>query len=123
MSEIINNNNNGINEGICVAIRMRPLNDREISTGQEKIFKCLPLYNAISQNAIASTAHLKEGLKDGQREKEKEFIEQSQTYYYDKVFDEAESTANVYQYTGKEIVKGVAEGINGTIFACKLKTI
>ena len=33
----------------CVAIRVRPLNDREISAGQTKAFKCI-------QNSIAQVA-------------------------------------------------------------------
>ena len=53
-------------EGICVGIRMRPLNEREIQSGQEKIFKCVPNCNAITQiNPTDPGA--------------------GQTYYYDKV--------------------------------------
>ena len=87
-------------EGICVAIRMRPLNDRELSGGQEAVFKCITDHNAIAQ------------LKDHQ-------VIDGQTYYYDKVFDDKATTANVYTYVAKEIVSNVASGINGTIFACK----
>lgn len=43
----------------------------------------------------------------------------SETYEYDKVFDEKSSTADVYAHIGKKVVEGVASGINGTIFACK----
>jgi hypothetical protein len=44
---------------------------------------------------------------------------EGQTYYYDKVFDEASSTQDVYNCVGTGIVDGVINGINGTIFACK----
>lgn len=67
---------------------MRPLNDREIREGQEKIFKTNK-NNSISQIVGDSHAH------DGQ------------TFYYDKVFDENSQTQNVYEHIGKEIVKGV----------------
>jgi hypothetical protein len=87
-------------EGIRVAIRMRPLNEREISSGQEKIFKCQTDYNAISH------------VKDGQP------IE-GQTSYFDKVFDESAANTDVYGYIGNEIVQGVMAGLNGTVFACK----
>ncbi len=87
-------------EGICVGIRMRPLNDREISSGTYKIFNCQTSCNAVSQMN-----------KDGQA---------VETYYYDKVFDEHSSTVDVYDHIGKDIVKGVMNGINVTIFACKL---
>lgn len=85
-------------EGICVGIRMRPLNDREISVGQDKIFKCQTDVNAISQ------------VKDNQ-------VVEGQTYYYDKVFGEKSSTNDVYKHIGQKIVTGVMNGINGTIFA------
>ena len=87
-------------EGILVGIRMRPLNDREVTAGQEKIFKCMNTYNAITQ--LTKDGHAVEG----------------QMYYYDKVFDERASTVDVYSQIGKDIVKGVVSGINGTIFAC-----
>jgi hypothetical protein len=70
-------------EGICVGIRMRPLNERlaisfitcscfinliiykrEINSGQEKIFKCIPNSNAISHTHPET---------------------QGQIFYYDKV--------------------------------------
>lgn len=88
-------------EGICVAIRMRPLNDRELTGGQEQIFRCISGYNAIAQTG-----------KDGQ-------LVEGQTYYYDKVFDESSSTTDVFSYVARDIVRGVVQGINGTIFACK----
>lgn len=85
-------------EGICVAIRMRPLNERELSGGQEAAFKCLKDYNAVAQ------------LKDQQ-------VMDGQTYYYDKVFDEKSTTAQVYAHIARDTVKNVVNGINGTIFA------
>jgi len=93
---------NGItSEGIVVGIRMRPLNDKEVAAGQEKIFKVMGLYNAVSQ--LTRDGHPVDG----------------QMYYYDKVFDERSSTGDVYSQIGKDIVKGVVAGINGTIFACE----
>ena len=87
-------------EGICVAIRMRPLNEREITGGQEAVFRCTSKDNRISQ------------LKDNQ-------VVEGQTYFYDKVFDERATTAEVYTHVGRNAVKNVAAGINGTIFACE----
>lgn len=88
-------------EGISVAIRIRPLNEREVNSGQEKIFRCQGQYNAVSQVT-----------RDGQ-------VIEGQTTYFDKVFDESAHNKEVYQYIGKDIVHGVMSGINGTIFACK----
>lgn len=105
-------------EGICVGIRMRPLNEREIQSGQEKIFKCVPNCNAITHVNTADTGP-------------------GQTYYYDKVgfyylisfrtitcdlqlkvFDEGSSNADIYSHIAGDIVRGTMNGINGTIFAC-----
>eukprot|EP01031_Cornospumella_fuschlensis_P007516 gene7516-9314_t len=85
-------------EGIRVAIRMRPLNEREVNSGQEKSFRCQTQYNAVTQ------------IKDGQ-------AVDGGTSYFDKVFDESARNTDVYDYVGKEIVQGVMGGINGTVFA------
>ena len=89
------------NENISVAIRMRPLNEREKSSGQEACFKCISEQNSI--------VHLRDGKEiDGQY------------YQYDRVFDESSNTDSVYEYVGKDLVSGVVNGISGTIFACKI---
>ena len=85
-------------EGICVGIRMRPLNDREKSSGQDKIFQ-------VERNSVAQIHH-------GQ-------VVDNQVYNYDKVFNESATTSEVYRHIAKDIVTGVLNGINGTIFACK----
>jgi centromeric protein E len=86
-------------EGICVAIRMRPMNEKEINTGQEKLFSCNPQSNSISQ------------IRENQ-------LVDGQTYYFDRVFDANATTYEVYSHIAQSTVKGVVRGINGTIFAC-----
>jgi hypothetical protein len=44
---------------------------------------------------------------------------EGQIYCYDQVFDQTSSTMDVYQGVGNDILKGVVNGINGTIFACE----
>ena len=88
-------------EGICVGIRMRPLNEREKTAGQDKIFQCCTEINTVSQI-----------LPNGQ-------AVDNQTYHYDKVYDEGASTREVYSHIAHDLVQGVLHGINGTIFACK----
>ena len=85
-------------EGICVGIRMRPLNEREKNGGQEKIFQ-------VDRNSVSQIHH-------GQPV-------ENQTYSYDKVFDENATTREVYSHIAKDVVSGVLNGINGTIFACE----
>ena len=87
-------------EGIRVAIRVRPLNEREITSGQASIFRCVTQHNAITQLNRDGTSV------------------EGQFYQYDKVFDEVATTQEVYGYIGSDIVAGVTQGINGTIFAC-----
>lgn len=79
---------------------MRPLNEREIMSGQQKAFSCINANNAVAQ------------MRDGAPV-------EGQIYYYDKVFDENATTVDVYSYIGRNLVQGVMNGINGTIFACK----
>lgn len=86
-------------EGICVAIRMRGLNEREIKSGSTPIFKCL------SNERVALLNE-----KDGHP------IERD-TYQYDKVFDAKADTVNIYNHVGRNLVEGVVTGINATIFA------
>jgi centromeric protein E len=86
-------------EGICVAIRMRGLNEREIKSGSAPIFKCL------TNERVALLSE-----KDGHP------IERD-TYQYDKVFDAEANTNNIYDHVGRNLVEGVVTGINATIFA------
>jgi hypothetical protein len=86
-------------EGICVGVRMRPLNNREIRDNLASAYKC--------QNST-----IYQCSRDGQ-------IVDSQGYTYDRVFNEESTTADVYNQVCQGIVQGVVNGINGTIFACE----
>ena len=86
-------------EGICVAIRMRGLNERELKSGSAPVFKCLTNERVALMNE-----------KDGNP------IERD-TYQYDKVFDSKANTVNIYDHVGRNLVEGVVTGINATIFA------
>ncbi|GMI27102.1 hypothetical protein TrRE_jg6955, partial [Triparma retinervis] len=98
-------------EGIMVAIRMRPLNSREstpdsesTSTGSSRVWRVLPSYNSCTQT-LPTGAPLKEKV-------------QNRTFFtYDKAFGEASTTTDVYANTAKNIVGSVCEGLNGTVFA------
>lgn len=86
-------------EGVCVAIRARPLNEREKGERQSKAFICdAEVANTITQ------------LKDGQP---------VDVFAFDKVFDETSTNEGVYNYVAKNVVSGIVRGYNGTIFACK----
>jgi Kinesin motor domain len=91
------------NEGIHVAIRMRPMNERELRDGQEQIFRC-------AQNTVVQCS-----TKDGQ-------AVEGQVHHYDQVFDESTQTKDIYDSVATSIIKGAVRGINGTLFACKKRS-
>mmetsp|Transcript_59860 Transcript_59860/g.147054 ORF Transcript_59860/g.147054 Transcript_59860/m.147054 type:complete len:2082 (-) Transcript_59860:233-6478(-) len=89
-------------EGITVAIRMRPLNKTE---GQnERIWKVLPKYSSVAQTT-------REGKPLGERITGRTF------FTFDKTFGEETNNRQVYDSVAKGIVTSVVEGLNGTIFA------
>jgi hypothetical protein len=84
-------------QGIKVAIRVRPLNDREKNGGQDRVFRC-------EGNSIYQIVNSEEK-------------QQPQVFSYDHIFDE-KTNMEVYKNTAEELVESVMKGINGTIFAC-----
>jgi len=86
-------------QSINVAIRIRPLNDREKSEGQEERFMSLE-----GKNMVVQTGEDGEPLS-------------SQAYTYHHVFDKSQNTEDVYNCVGSDLVEGVVNGINGTVFA------
>jgi len=88
---------------ITVAVRMRPLNDKESNTNRE--WRYLPKYNSISQCTSSG--------------KPLSVCVINRTFFsYDKAFGETSTTQQVYEATSQGIVNSVAaEGKNGLIFA------
>jgi len=82
-------------ERIQVGVRLRPLNPRELSSGQTAAFRANIKSNAVTQvNPPSTTVHV------------------------DRVFDEAATNDEVYTNIAKPIVQSATlTGINGTIFA------
>lgn len=94
--------NDASQEGITVAIRMRPLNNVEGNNG--RIWKVLPQYASITQTT-------REGKPLGERITGRTF------FTFDKTFGEGTNNAQVYESVAKRIVTSAVEGLNGTIFA------
>ena len=96
------NKENESQEGITVAIRMRPLNKHEGE--KQRVWKVLPKYNSVTQTTST-------GKPLGERVT-------GRTYFaFDKVFEESVDTSQVYENVAKGIVTSVVNGLNGTIFA------
>eukprot|EP00578_Thalassiosira_sp_NH16_P026180 CAMPEP_0181097840 /NCGR_PEP_ID=MMETSP1071-20121207/11786_1 /TAXON_ID=35127 /ORGANISM="Thalassiosira sp., Strain NH16" /LENGTH=492 /DNA_ID=CAMNT_0023180353 /DNA_START=380 /DNA_END=1854 /DNA_ORIENTATION=- len=87
-------------EGIVVAIRMRPLNSRE---SESRVWK-------IRQKHIIQCTTKGWPLRE-QR------VHGRTLFTYDKIFGEFNTTRQVYEQTSQGIVDSVANGLNGTIFA------
>ncbi|KAL6208303.1 hypothetical protein ACLB2K_019254 [Fragaria x ananassa] len=80
-------------ENVSVTVRFRPLSAREINKGDE----------------IAWYA-------DGDYTVRNEF-NSNIAYGFDRVFGPATTTRHVYDFAAQQVVSGVMEGINGTVFA------
>ncbi|XP_004292710.1 PREDICTED: centromere-associated protein E [Fragaria vesca subsp. vesca] len=80
-------------ENVAVTVRFRPLSAREINKGDE----------------IAWYA-------DGEYTVRNEF-NSNIAYGFDRVFGPATTTRHVYDFAAQQVVSGVMEGINGTVFA------
>lgn len=82
-------------EGILVAVRARPLNEREKKYAENgKGWLIDADMNTVRQD------------KDGQ-----------QPYTFDRVFGEDTKCESVYASVGRPVVKACLDGINGTVFA------
>lgn len=101
-------------EGILVAVRMRPMNKKESAnvdesssdsaTAAKRVWRVLPSYNSVTQT-LPTGAPMKEKVN-------------GRTFFsFDKAFGEASSTRDVYDECSKPIVEDVTKGKNGTIFA------
>jgi len=94
----------GNDEGICVAIRARPMSSKEKLQGQRALWRCLPAHNSITLTGPDGNPLPDRNPGFG-------------FFTYDKVFSENASTSDVYQAIGGPIVSSVLQGFNGTIFA------
>jgi Cdc6-like AAA superfamily ATPase len=77
-------------ENITVSVRVRPLNQRELSTGGESIW-----------------------VTDYQSIKEKSG---SRSFSYDRVYDERVSTSEIFSFQGIPVIEKCLAGFNGCIF-------
>ncbi|SPQ96372.1 unnamed protein product (mitochondrion) [Plasmodiophora brassicae] len=82
------------NESVRVAIRIRPLNDRELGAGASHIWRVEQDGRVIRRTDDAQCS-----------------------FTFDHVFDESHSTEALYQAIAAPIVNASMQGINGTIFA------
>lgn len=95
---------------VKVAVRCRPISEKEISNGHQSIVEFEDKDKIVVHDVSASPSdHL--GTKSGERQNS------SRIYYFDAVFDCGSNQKEVYDQVCKPIVDSVLEGYNGTIFA------
>ncbi|GAB4823550.1 hypothetical protein N2152v2_010596 [Parachlorella kessleri] len=80
---------------VCVAVRFRPLSDKERNRGDREV------WGPLGSNTVGILEDVGVKVK----------------YAYDYVFDGGISNTTVYKTIGSRIVKSSLDGINGTVFA------
>lgn len=105
-SHRVNQSDNHVN----VAIRCRPLSEKEIAAGYESIVDFEDGNKIIIHN-ISESPSDQLGTKSGERHN------YSQVFEFDAVFDCNSSQEEIYNQSCRAIVNSVLEGYNGTIFA------
>jgi len=81
-------------ENILVGVRVRPLNERELSSNNTVSWKL-----NLSSNSITHISNYQ------------------QRFNFDYLFDPQTKNDIIYEKVGKRLIDGVIKGINGTIFA------
>lgn len=91
---------------VQVAVRCRPLNDRERSSGERSVLLC-----AEDRREVICSA------PGGQRKGGASSVNPKKTYTYDQVFGQDATQADVYEGIVEPIVDEVLQGYNCTVFA------
>lgn len=93
---------------VQVAVRCRPLNDREKSQGERSILQCDPIRKEVilSASGLQRKTSALPGISSGKK-----------TFTYDHVFGMDATQADVFERVVEPIVDEVLEGYNCTVFA------
>lgn len=83
-----------------VAVRVRPLNDKEKNRNDAQAWKILPQFNSIAM-----------------KQSEGACVSKRDTFTYDNVFGPESKTEEIYDLMVDPIVDSVVSGIHGTVFA------
>ncbi|XP_038895754.1 kinesin-like protein KIN-7F [Benincasa hispida] len=99
--ELIMEETSGREERILVSVRLRPLNEKEISRNDVSEWECINDNTVICRNALSVA----------------ERSLYPSAYTFDRVFGCDCSTRKVYEEGAKEVALSVVSGVNSTIFA------
>ena len=101
---ILNNNANNKKSSITVAIRIRPLNKNELDISSVECIR------AINSTSLLVTTDSSINNKKSNQIKEQQF-------FFDYVFDKNTSQQTIYENTTKNLLTGIIDGFNATVFA------
>lgn len=93
---------------VQVAVRCRPLNAREINSGERSVLKCIEDAREVVCSGVSAAASSKSGAGHSAGKK---------TYTYDHVFGPDSSQKDLYDGVVEPIVDEVLQGYNCTVFA------
>ena len=93
-----------------VAVRLRPLIDREISEGQFNLVKILDEKIVVLRDPSEFTDENAQNELRKNRNREKQFA-------FDYAFDQDIDTVKVFNLTTQFLIEGVLNGFNSTVFA------
>ena len=113
LDEKFNKNN------IIIAVRVRPLNKKEI---QDSSYKTISIISKDTLIISIPTEYSFNEERKNKSKKEKEnkinvTKEKQEIFKYDFVFDENINQSQIYKYTSSNLIKQVIDGYNATIFA------
>lgn len=115
------NSNKNRSDDIRVAIRMRPLSQREMDmtmTSSQRSWKVLKEHNSIVQLSSDGLPIEDGTLSSGTNSNSTgSKVGSTSVFTYDGVFTEEDSTKQVYDYIAKGMVEAVIQGRNASIFS------
>ncbi|ORX44349.1 kinesin-domain-containing protein [Piromyces finnis] len=104
-----------MSESVIVCVRCRPFNEKEKQGGYKKIVDINPKVGQISITNCKENNNSSGSSNSLNKDKTNEEIKK--TFTFDTVFDEDCKQIDVYNQTARNIIDGVLNGFNGTVFA------
>ena len=102
---------------IIIAVRVRPLNKKEIEDADYKTINIIDKDTLIISIPTDYSINKKGKNKSKKENKINIIKEKEETFKYDFVFGEDVKQKQIYKYTSSNLIKQVLEGYNATIFA------
>eukprot|EP00833_Pecoramyces_ruminatium_P002353 jgi/Orpsp1_1/1176385/evm.model.c7180000057401.1 len=103
-----------MSESVIVCVRCRPFNEKEKQGGYKKI---VDVNTKLGQISITNCKENSSNNGSSSSINKDKHDENTKTFTFDSVFDEDCKQIDVYNQTARNIIDGVLNGFNGTVFA------